>query len=84
MHEGLFADIRQPVGSSFESGPVEVSLPHGYWGAFNYEAFRDIAEEYYGSFVRELGIMGAASGRVLNNVCVEPCRAEFEVSGGTW
>ena len=63
----LHADIKQMVGSDFESGPIEISRqPHrerglwgirwprwllGYTGPFNFSAFRDCAEKYYRSLV---------------------------------
>ncbi len=38
-HE-LYADIKQTVGSSYETGPIEVSKPHGYSGPFSHQEFQ--------------------------------------------
>jgi hypothetical protein len=44
---GLYVDVKQAVGSSFEGGPIEVSLPKGYKGPISYTTFRDEVERYY-------------------------------------
>ena len=46
-YSGLHCDIKQVVGSSDESGPLEVSARHGYDGPFNYNDFRDEVEKSY-------------------------------------
>ena len=67
----LESNIKQTVGSDYDSGPIEVSQPHrawrglwgirwpwcplGYTGPFNYQAFRDCAEKYYRSLVGAQG-----------------------------
>jgi len=89
-HEGLYADVKQPVGSSFESDNLEVSKPVGYKGPFNYEAFRAVVEEYYrrliGAQGRGIHIEGGANIRMSNNRIVTPELAQFEVQavGGPW
>jgi hypothetical protein len=45
--EGLYANIKQTVGSDYDTAPIEVSQPYGYEGAFNHQAFHDCAEKYY-------------------------------------
>lgn len=88
--EGLYANIKQMVGSSFESAPLEVSSPANYKGPFNYDAFRNIVEDYYRSLVGASGssihIVGASSVRMRNNTFVRPLSTEFEVqvAGGSW
>jgi len=89
-HPGLYADIKQPVGSSFESSPLEVSSPANYKGPFNYDAFRNIVEHYYRSLVGAGGsgirIEGGSNIRMRNNTFVRSVAAEFEVqlAGGPW
>jgi hypothetical protein len=90
VHKGLHADIKQPVGSSFETAPLEVSRPSGYRGPFNYNAFRNAAEAYYRSLVGSQGhgirIAGATNVRMRNNRFTKTTVAEFdaEASGGPW
>ena len=57
-----YCDIKQTVGSSYATGPIEVSGPKGgsYKGPFNYEAFRKAAEGYYRGLV---GPSGSYSSR---------------------
>ena len=88
--EGLYANIKQPVGSSFESSPLEVSSPSNYKGPFNYEAFRNIVEHYYRSLVGATGsgihIAGGSNIRMRNNTFIQYEAHEFEVqiAGGPW
>ena len=44
----LYCDLKQTVGSDFESGPIEVGTPKGakYSGPFKYDAFRDAVEDF--------------------------------------
>jgi len=89
-HSNLHADIKQPVGSSFESAGLEVSNPSGYKGPFNYEAFRTIVEQYYRSLIGSGGsgihISGCSNVRMRNNTFIQPAVAEFEIqaTGGPW
>lgn len=48
VHEDLYVDLKQVVGTSAETHPLEVSSPKNYNGPFNHEEFRKIAEFYYG------------------------------------
>jgi hypothetical protein len=83
----LHADIKQTVGSSFETGPIEVRLPEYYRGPINYDAFRDAAEKYYRSLVGSLGrgisIQGGTNIRMRNNIFIQEMTAEFEVEEGS-
>ena len=88
---GLWVDLKQVVGSDFETGPIEVGKPHGYCGPFNYLAFRDAAERYYRSLVGSTGsgihLQGGAKVRMQNNVFVMGMVVTFEVdpaSTGGW
>ena len=89
-YEGLYADIKQTVGSSFENAPLEVSKPMNYKGPFNYEAFHQIVEEYYRSLVGQsdagMHIEGGTNLRMRHKTFVQPHMAEFSVTstGGLW
>jgi len=89
-YQGLHCDVKQMVGSSFETAPLEVSSPTGYKGPFNHQAFQQIVEHYYrglvGSQGRGIRITGGSNIRMQNNTFVQPNEATFEVqvSGGTW
>ncbi len=82
--EDAYVDIKQPVGSDFETTPLEVSKPVGYNGPFNYEAFRQATEGYYRSLVGSQGsgihISGGGNIRMQNNTFIQQAVAEFEVS----
>jgi hypothetical protein len=87
----LYADLKQAVGGSFESSPIEVSKPMGYRGPFNYDAFRDIAEYYYRSLIGSNGhgihIAGGHDIRMTDNTFFEKLVREFEVDAlpsGSW
>ncbi|MDO8413077.1 MAG: hypothetical protein Q7S51_04710 [Gallionellaceae bacterium] len=88
--EGLYANIKQPVGGSFESSPLEVSRPVNYTGPFNHDVFRNIVENYYrnliGAAVSGMLTGGPSNIRMRNNTFVRPLTAEFEVqvAGGSW
>lgn len=81
-HE-LYADIKQTVGSSYETGPIEVSKPHGYSGPFSHQEFQRAAEIYYRSLVGSSGsgirIQGGANIRMRNNTFFKQAVFEFEV-----
>jgi hypothetical protein len=89
-YQGLHCNVKQTVGSSFETAPLEVSAPTGYKGPFNHQAFQQIIEQYYrglvGSQGRGIGITSGSNIRMQNNTFVQPSEATFEVqvSGGTW
>lgn len=46
-YTGLYADIKQTVGSDYATADLEVSAPRGYGGPFNHIAFRAAAERFY-------------------------------------
>jgi hypothetical protein len=83
----LHADIKQAVGASYETGPIEVGSPEGYKGPFNYEAFRDAAEKYYrrlvGSSATGIRIQGGSNIRMRNNTFIQEMAVECEVGEGT-
>lgn len=82
-YPNLFVDIKQTVGGSFETTPIEVAVPEGYKGPFNYQAFRDAVEEYYRSLVGSKGsVLRVKGGRMYNNILNKKKSVEFEVSGG--
>jgi hypothetical protein len=89
-HRGLYVDVKQAVGSSFETGPIEVSKPVGYKGPWDHEVFSGFAQRYYRSLVGATGsgirIAGAGSVRMRNNTFVQPAAFEFQVKavGGPW
>jgi hypothetical protein len=82
-YRNLYADVKQRVGSSYESGPLEVSAPAGYEGPFNYCAFRDAAEKYYrslvGSQAKGVHIEGGSNIRMRNNTFSKEMQEEFDV-----
>ncbi len=89
VHRDLHADIKQPVGSSYESAPLEVSRPTNYRGPFNYAAFRDATEAYYRSLVGSQGggirAGGGSNIRMRNNRFTRESVVEFDVdSSGGW
>ncbi len=88
-YEDLYADLKQTVGADFESGPIEVSKPHGYDGPFNYEAFRQGAENYYRSLVGSRGKVFRIEGgnaRMYNNTFNVPMLIDFDIkdAGSSW
>lgn len=82
----LYADVKQTVGSDFESGSIEVSRPHGYNGPINYKAFRTAVEKYYRGLVGSQGsgirISGGRNIRMRNNTIIQPMSVEFEIDEG--
>lgn len=90
-HPGLHVDVKQVVGSSYETGSIEVGRPvGGYRGPFNYLAFRDAVERYFRSLIGSSGsgirIMGGSNIRMRNNTFDAPRVETFDVdqSGGGW
>jgi hypothetical protein len=85
--EGLHVDIKQSAGANYETGPIEVTPPHGahYRGPFNYAAFRDEVEKYYRGLVGAQGggirIVGSTNVRMRNNRFMVSKTVEFEVGG---
>jgi hypothetical protein len=87
-YSDLHADIKQVVGSNYETGDIEVSHPRGYTGPFNYTAFRDAVEVYYRRLVGSAAsVMRPGPGsRMRNNTFNIEKVVEFDVdttgSGG--
>ena len=83
-YEGLYSDIKQTVGSDFETGVIEIGPPIGYDGPFNYMAFRDAAEKYFrqlvGSKASGIRIEGGSNIRMMNNIFGFSMPFEFDVS----
>ena len=83
-YEELYVDIKQPVGSDFEKGPLEVSHPQRYSGPFNHQAFQKAVEAYYRGLVGASGsgirIQGGGNIRMRNNTFVRETQVEFDVS----
>ncbi len=89
-YEG-YIDIKQIVGSDYESGPIEVSGPSGYPGPLDYQVFRGEVEQYYRSLVGSTAqairvAHGARGNRFYNNefdrrhtFTMDP-----KASGGAW
>jgi len=79
-----YVDIKQSVGSDFETSPLEISKPHNYKGPFNHEEFSKFTENYYRGLVGSKGsgihISGGGNIRMQNNTFVQEAKAEFEVS----
>jgi len=90
IYENLYVDVKQTVGSNFESAPLEVGVPQNYKGPFNYSAFREAVEKYYRGLVGKQGvgihIEGGRNIRMQNNVLLRKEVVEFDVeeSQGTW
>ena len=80
---GLHANIKQTAGSSFETAPLEISMPAGYEGPFNYDEFCIIVEGYYRGLVGEKGsgihLEGSTNIRMQNNTFIMPTTAEFDI-----
>jgi len=82
-YPNLYADIKQTVGASYESGLLEVSPPHGYDGPFNFDAFREAVEKCYRSQVGSGGsgirIVGGSNIRMRDNVFYIREVVQFEI-----
>ncbi len=81
----LYVDVKQSVGSRFESFPLEVGTPQGYKGPFNWDAFSDAVDDYYRNLVGARGsgirIEGATDIRMYNNKFIQEKQVQFEVAG---
>ena len=89
-YKGLYVNVKQTIGSSFETGPIEVSKPVGYKGPWDHEVFSGYAERYYRSLVGAEGsgirISGGSNIRMRDNAFIQPAIFEFQVkaAGGPW
>jgi len=83
-YQNLYTDIKQTVGSDFQTGAIEVSPPKGYEGPFSYAAFREGAERYYRSSfgAQGTGFNFGSGGKISmrNNVVIKEMVIEFEIS----
>jgi hypothetical protein len=77
--ENLHATIKQTVGSH-HSDSYEVSLPEGYNGPMNYNAYRDSVEGYARSFISINGDVSGRNIQMRNNQFVRPAEDEFEIT----
>ena len=80
VHRGLFANLKQPVGSSFETSPIEVSAPLNYKGPFNMQCFQRATEEYVRGFIgtQGSGIRVSGGSKVRMQNCTFRKQAIFE------
>ena len=65
-YPGVHAIVKQTVGASFESDPLEVSPPVGYKGPMNFDAFRKAVERYCRSSVGSTASGMRSSGGAKN------------------
>ncbi len=79
------ADVKQLVGSEFETGHLEVSPPVGYKRPFNHAAFSRATEAYFRGLVGSSGsgirIQGGSRVRMGVNVHVLEREVTFEAPG---
>ena len=80
-YEGLYANLKQTVGSNYETDPIEVSPPIGYDGTINYAGYREQVEKYFRSLVGSQGsgirIVNSSNIRMQNNTYNMPRTYEF-------
>jgi hypothetical protein len=83
VHRGLYADVKQTVGTNYETAPLEVSLPAGFEGKINYDQFRRLVGAYYrnavGSAGRGIRVASGSSVVMRNNLFVFSATAEIDV-----
>ncbi|MDD5700964.1 MAG: hypothetical protein PHU23_02840 [Dehalococcoidales bacterium] len=84
VYKNLYINIKQTVGGSFESEPLEIGNAEGYEGPFNYKDFRDGVEKYYRSLVGSKGsgihISGGSNIRMQNNTFSKQQSLTFNVN----
>jgi hypothetical protein len=86
-YAGLHADIKQTVGSDYQTADLEVGPPQGYKGPFNHIAFRAAAERFYrmcfGSTAVGIRVMPGAHHIRMQDMLFSIIHVEsFEVEGG--
>lgn len=85
-YPGLHVDVKQTVGSSFETAPLEVSSPVGYRGPMNHDALRAAVESYYrshfGLLGRSIRVGADSEARIRNNRVRDRVQVQFEVPKG--
>jgi hypothetical protein len=84
VKNNLYSDIKQTVGSKYSREFIEVRLPDGITGPFNYEDFANAARDYYlqmcGPNAKGIKIEGNCSNiRMRNNTFLIPYTAEFDI-----
>ena len=84
VYRDLYADVKQTVGTDYETAPLEVSFPRGYKGPLDYAAFREHVETYYrGAFGSTGGGIrfgpGVANIRMRDNTYISTKVVYFEV-----
>jgi len=90
LFQNLYVDIKQIVGSNYESYPLEIGPPNNYSGPLNYSEFRDAIEKYYRGLVGKQGsgihIAGAGNIRMQNNTFIKQQVYEFNIEDdkGGW
>jgi len=86
IYPGLHVDVKQTVGSSFETAPLEVSAPVGYRGPMNHDALRQAVEGYYRSHIggggRFIHLAGSSNIRMQGNHVHSRVQVQFEVPQG--
>ncbi len=69
-YPGMYVELRQPAGTSFETEVLEVGPPVGpdgpYEGPWNHDRMADLAEHYYRGFVGSSGSGVRTVGNVRN------------------
>jgi len=89
-YKDLYVNIKQIVGSNYETSPLEIGRPNNYKGPLNYDAFRDAVEKYYRSLVGRHGsvirISGGGNIGMHGNVFNISQVVEFEIEDniGGW
>lgn len=81
----LYANVKQIVGSDYDTAPLEVSWPKDYEGPLSYHAYRDAVEGYYRNNVgpQALGIgKGSKNIRMYGNVFEIREVVQFDVESG--
>jgi hypothetical protein len=79
-----YVDLKQTVGSDYETGPIEVGAPAGYSGPFDHEVFRREVERYFrdcvGSTASRIRHGPKIEGRMRNNTFMRQHAFEFEAT----
>ena len=80
---GLHVDVKQTVGSNFESSPLEIGRPIGFSDSLKYDEFREAVEKYFRQLIgtqgRVIKVQGPAKIRIQNSTFM--MSAKFEISG---
>jgi len=83
-HIGEFhSDLKQTVGSDYETGAIEVGPPAGYDGPWSHHEFQQAAEAYFrgcvGSTAWGIRIEGGTNIRMQNNCFDMEKRVSFTI-----